>query len=114
MMAVFEGDLFAELRNPEGTRIINDRCRLRTQAGHCIVLISGIIPAPCAAADHMARAHAMVSLVDQGWATQVEVARAFDCSARTVPVHMCSRFGSVGVRDEQKFWSQTVNASARA
>jgi transposase len=32
----------------------------------------------------MAQAHAMVSLVEQGWASQIEVARAFDCSERTV------------------------------
>ena len=55
MTAVFEGDLFPELRNPEGTRIINDRCRLRTQDGHCVVLVSGIILAQYAAADRMAQ-----------------------------------------------------------
>src|SRR5438132_1511003 len=32
----------------------------------------------------MAQAHAMVSLVEQGWANQNDVARAFHCSARTV------------------------------
>jgi len=32
----------------------------------------------------MAEANAMVSLVEQGWANQNEVARAFHCSARTV------------------------------
>jgi transposase len=32
----------------------------------------------------MAEAHAMVSLVEQGWAEQTDVARTFGCSARTV------------------------------
>ena len=32
----------------------------------------------------MAEAHAMVSLVEQGWADQNDVARAFGCSARTL------------------------------
>ena len=36
------------------------------------------------ARDRMAEAHAMVSLVEQGWASQNEVARAFGCSVRTV------------------------------
>jgi transposase len=35
----------------------------------------------------MAEAHAVVGLVEQGWADQREVARAFDCSARTVRRH---------------------------
>ena len=96
MTAVFEGDLFPELRNPEGTCILNDRCRLRTQDGHCIVLVSGIILAQYAVADHMAQAHAMVSLVDQGWATQLEVARAFNCSVRTVRRHQ-QRFAEDGL-----------------
>src|SRR5205823_11676929 len=34
--------------------------------------------------DYLVEAHAMVSLVDQGWASQVEVARTFNCSTRTV------------------------------
>jgi transposase len=44
-----------------------------------------------AVGDRIAEAHARVSLVEQGWADQNDVARAFDCSARTVR------------RDEQRF-----------
>ena len=36
-----------------------------------MLLVSGIIMAQYAQTDHMAEAHAMVSLVDQGWANQV-------------------------------------------
>lgn len=43
-----------------------------------------MILAEYAATDSLAEAHAMVSLVDQGWANQVEVARTFNCSTRTV------------------------------
>ena len=42
------------------------------------------------------RRHAMVSLVDQGWANQVEVARAFNCSVRTVRRHQ-QRFEESGL-----------------
>jgi hypothetical protein len=77
-------DLFPNLRNPEDTRIINERCLLRSQDGHCVVQVSGMILAQYEAADSMAEAHAMVSLVEQGWASQVEVGRTFNCSTRTV------------------------------
>jgi transposase len=77
-------DLFPELRNPSDLRVINSRCLVRSQDGHCVVLVSGIILAQFAHGDRMAEAHAMVSLVEQGWAHQIEVARTFGCSVRTV------------------------------
>ena len=80
-------DLFPEVRNPEGTRVINDRCLIRTQAGYVVVLVSGIILAQYAVNDRLAEAHAMVSLVEQGWADQNDVARAFGCRERTVRRH---------------------------
>src|SRR2546422_4726814 len=87
MSALQKEDLFPEARNPESLRVINERCLLRSQDGHCVVLVSGIILAQYALSDRMAEAHAMVSLVEQGWANQTEVARAFACSARTVRRH---------------------------
>ena len=47
-------------------------------------LFLGSCLAHYALADRMAEAHAMVSLVEQGWADQNDVARAFGYSARTV------------------------------
>jgi hypothetical protein len=80
-------DLFPDARNPEHTCVINDRCLLKTQDGHRVVLVSGMVLAQYALADRMAEAHAVVGLVEQGWADQLEVARAFNCSARTVRRH---------------------------
>ena len=77
-------ELFPNLGAPEGTRIINARCLLRTQDGHRVVVVSGVVLANYAVGDRMAEAHAMVSLIEQGWADQNDVARAFGCSARTV------------------------------
>jgi DNA-binding CsgD family transcriptional regulator len=77
-------DLFPEVRNPEGVRIINERCTIRTQNDHRVVLVSGIVLASYTVTDRMAEAYAMVSLVEQGWASQQQVARAFDCSPRTI------------------------------
>ena len=77
-------DLFPDLRNPEGTRVINERCLIKTQDEHRVVLVSGIVLAQYSLSDQMAEAYTIVNLVEQGWATQRDVARAFHCSARTV------------------------------
>jgi transposase len=76
-------DLFPDLRNPQDLQIINDRCVIRTREGHRLVLVSGVVLAQYALTDRMAEAYARVSLIQQGWATQQEVARAFGCSVRT-------------------------------
>lgn len=77
-------DLFPDLRNPAGIQIINERCLVRTQDQHRVVLVSGIVLAQYALSDPMAEAYARVQLFEQGWATQSEIARAFACSTRTV------------------------------
>lgn len=82
--ATNEPDLFPDEGAPAGVAIVNERCVLRTQDGHRVVLVAGIILAQYSVGDAMAEANAMVSLVDQGWADQVEVSRAFECATRTV------------------------------
>ena len=79
-----DDDLFPEARNPPDTQVINPSCLRRTQNGHCLVIAAGVVLAQYAIDDRMAEAHAMVSLVERGWANQNEVARAFGCAARTV------------------------------
>jgi transposase len=87
MAKLVSEDLFPEVRNPEDLCAINERCRFRTQDGHRVVLVSGVVVAQYAVADRMAEAHAMVNLAACGWADQNEVARAFGCTARTVRRH---------------------------
>ena len=83
--------------NPSSdTRVVNDRCLVRTQDGHRIVVAAGVALAQYAVGDRMAEAHAMVSLVEQGWADQNDVARAFGCTARTVRRHQ-RRFEAGGL-----------------
>lgn len=79
-----QAELFSIPSAPEDSRVINDRCLLRTQHGRRIVIVSGIALAHYAVGDRIAEAQARVNLVEQGWADQNDVARAFDCSARTV------------------------------
>ncbi len=83
-MATEPQDLFPDARNSSEVRAINDRCQIRTQESHRVVMVSGIPVAYYAVADRMAEAHAMVNLVEQGWADQNDVARAFGYSARTL------------------------------
>ena len=83
-MATLDADLFPTARNPPETQPINHRCLMRTQDGHRVVIVAGVVLAHYAIGDRMAEAHAMVSLVEQGWADQNEVAQAFGWSARTV------------------------------
>ena len=84
MVAPQNQELFPDFHNPKELRVINDRCLVRTQEGHRVVIVSGIILAQYAVTDKMAEAHAMISLVEQGWADQNDVARVFGYSTRTV------------------------------
>jgi len=88
--------LFSCPRPPDAAVAINDRCVIRTRDGHRVVVVSGVALAQYLVGDRMAEAHAMVSLVEQGWAEQNDVARAFGCSARTVRRHQ-RRFESGGL-----------------
>jgi DNA-binding CsgD family transcriptional regulator len=82
--ATNQPDLFPESGVPAGTTVINDRCLLRAEHDFRIVLVSGIVLLQYATDDRMAEAYAMVSLVQQGWADQQEVARAFGYSPRSI------------------------------
>ena len=84
MATIPVADLFPNAENAANTRVINPRCLLRTQDAHRIVLVSGLVLAQYALGDQMSEAHAMVSLIEQGWADQNDVARAFGYSVRTV------------------------------
>jgi len=64
--------------------VVNGRAQVRTQDGCRVVTARGIVLAHYRIGDRMAEAHAMVSLVEQGWAEQSEVARAFGVTTRTL------------------------------
>jgi len=96
MATASSDDLFPDVRNPEGTRVINDRCLIKTQRDHCIVVVCGVAVAQYQSDDHLAEAYAMVNLVEQGWADQRDVARAFLRSARTVRRYQ-ARFADGGL-----------------
>ncbi|HRY90177.1 MAG TPA: helix-turn-helix domain-containing protein [Rubrivivax sp.] len=79
--------LFPDGGAEEGVAVVNERTIVRTQDGHRVVYVAGVVLGHYSIGDRMAEAHVMVSLVDQGWADQVAVARAFGCTTRTVRRH---------------------------
>ena len=80
----------------EGVVAINERCRIETRSGYRVVSASGLSLASYSVVDRMAEAQAMVSLIEQGWALQIEVAAAFDVDVRTVRRHQ-RRFEAGGL-----------------
>jgi transposase len=77
-------DLFPNPSGDEQPVVINDRCLIGTPHGHRVVIVVRIVFAQYAVDDRMAEAHTMVSLVEQGWADQNDVARAFARSPHTL------------------------------
>lgn len=79
-----QGELFGTPTGVPEVVVVNGRVLVRTREDHRLVVAGGIVLSQYALSDQMAQAHAMVLLVEQGWAEQIEVAKAFGCTARTV------------------------------
>lgn len=69
---------------PSETIHVNERCMVRREGEHRVVLVAGLPFHHYAATDAVAAAYARVMLVESGYATQPEVARAFGCSDRSI------------------------------
>jgi len=69
---------------PPGTVFINRHCSLHAEGEQRVVVVAGLPVHHYSVQDAVAEAYAMVLLVDGGHATQVEVARAFGRSERTL------------------------------
>jgi len=78
------GGLFVEAARDDGRVAINGRCWLECHDEMRALVVSGVPMLPYRVGDQAAEAYAIVSLVEQGWASQIQVARAFGCTARTV------------------------------
>jgi hypothetical protein len=66
------------------TVAINARCSLRIEVDQRAIVVAGLPVHHFCADDAVAEAYAMVFLVEQGFAQQTDVARAFGRSVRTV------------------------------
>ena len=69
------------------TVVINARCSLRIEADQRVIVVGGLPVHHYRAEDAVAEAYAMVFLVESGFAQQMDVARAFGRSVRTVRRH---------------------------
>jgi hypothetical protein len=78
------------------TVVINARCSLRIEADQRAIVVAGLPVHRYCADDAVAEAHAMVFLVEQGFAQQADVARAFGRSVRTVRRHQ-TRYAEGGM-----------------
>src|SRR5712671_3527564 len=67
--------------------VINARCSLRIEAEQRVIVVGGLPVHHYRAEDAVAEAYAMVFLVESGFAQQMDVARAFGRSVRTVRRH---------------------------
>jgi transposase len=79
-----QSELFQVPPQLEEVVVINGRCQVRSRDGRRLIMVGGMVVAQYAVGDRMAEALGMVNLVEQGYAEQVAVARAFGCTARTV------------------------------
>ncbi|MEZ0228687.1 MAG: putative transposase [Planctomycetota bacterium] len=79
-----QAQLFSAAANGGDAVFVNEHVSLRTQEGFRVVTVGGVVLRHYAVGDRMAERHAMVSLVEAGHADQNDVARAFDCTVRTL------------------------------
>jgi len=93
---VKQGALFDDAPGDEEIVTVSAQCVLRTRQGRRVVVVAGVPSLYYSAGDRMAEAHAIVSLVGQGWASQEEAARAFGVTTRTVR-RMVVRFDEGGL-----------------
>lgn len=69
---------------PRGLIVVSERCTLRTQDGQRLVVFGGLPVFGFEVGDEFGAAYAMVLIEQSGFAKQVEIARAFGVTPRTV------------------------------
>jgi transposase len=85
--------------------VVNARCSLRIESDQHAIFVAGLPVHRYCADDAVAEAYAMVFLVEQGFAQQGDVARAFGVSARTVRRHQ-ARYaeGGMAALGQERGW----------
>jgi transposase len=79
-----QSELFPVPPQIEEVVVIDGQCQVRSRDGRRLIVVGGTVVAQYGVGDRMAEALGMVNLVEQGYAEQVAVARAFGCTARTI------------------------------
>lgn len=79
-----QGELFSLPPPKASTVVVNERVTFRTVEGYRVVCVDGLVLHHYRVGDRMAEAYAMVMLVEEGYADQNDIARAFCYTTRTL------------------------------
>jgi len=79
-----QGELFSLPRPKAGTVVVNERVTFRTAEGYRVVCVDGLVLHHYRVGDRMAEAYTMVMLVEEGYADQNDIARAFCYATRSI------------------------------
>jgi DNA-binding CsgD family transcriptional regulator len=82
---------------PSGTVYVNDRVSFRTEENQRVISVHGVVFAHYNVKDRAAEAYAMTTLWESEYATQTQIARAFDYSARSLRRYQ-ERFAADGIQ----------------
>jgi transposase len=82
---------------PSGTVYINDRVSFRTERTERVISVLGVVFAHYSIEDRAAEAFAMITLWESEYASQIEIARAFGYSVRSIRRYQ-QRLDSGGIR----------------
>ena len=69
---------------PSGTIDVNDRVSFRTEGTERVISVHGVVFAHYDVGDRAAEAYAMITLWESEYASQIEIARSFGYSARSL------------------------------
>ena len=69
---------------PNGTIYVNDRVSFRTEGTERVISVHGVVFAHYDVGDRAAEAYAMITLWESEYASQIEIARSFGYSARSL------------------------------
>lgn len=88
---------FEPFVTPAGSTVyVSDRVSVRTEGTQRVISVHGVVFAHYELADRVAEAYAMIMLHESGYATQLQVARSFGYSARSLRRYQ-ERFEAGGV-----------------
>jgi hypothetical protein len=73
------------LAAPSGSTVdVSDRVSFRTRGSQRVICVRGVVFAHYDVEGRAAQAYAMITLCESGYASQTEIARSFDYSARSL------------------------------
>src|SRR2546422_4768031 len=81
---------------PGGTVYVNDHVGFRTEGTERVISVHGVVFAHYDIGDRAAEAYTMITLWESEYASQIEIARSFGCSARSLRRYQ-ERFHAGGI-----------------